>query len=86
MNSLDPGTLDRARAMTQEIVRRAQADADYKERVRADPAGVLRESGLPEEAIPAFVAEAGLDGGEVTGYSQFQLTVIDTCFCPTEPM
>jgi hypothetical protein len=58
--------LDEARGRAEAIVARAESDDEFKQRLKADPAEVLRAEGMPDDAIGEFVHEAGL--GEVDGY------------------
>ena len=79
MSRLDPATLEQARAKTRDIMERAQADAGFRRQVRDDPAGTLRQVGMPEAAIAPFIEEAGLGDSEVAGYMDNGLGVINSC-------
>jgi len=63
-----PANFEEIRAKAMEIGQRAKSDATFLSQLQADPVATLRAAGLPEEGIPAFLREEGLEA-EVSGYS-----------------
>lgn len=53
--------LDEVRAHAQAIVERTKADADFRDRLKADPEGALKEAGIDERAIGDFSRELSED-------------------------
>ena len=47
------------RLIARGIADRAKTDSEFRERLRADARGTLVAEGLPEEAVPDFMHEAG---------------------------
>jgi hypothetical protein len=54
--------LDEVRAHAQAIVERTKADAGFRDRLKADPEGALKEAGIDERAIGDFSRELSEDG------------------------
>jgi len=63
-----PSNVEQIRAKAMEIGQRAKSDATFLSQLQADPVATLRAAGLPEEGIPSFLAEEGLEA-EVSGYT-----------------
>jgi hypothetical protein len=85
-------SVDEMRAQAQAIVDRAKSDSDFAARLKADPEGTMRESGLAEEAIPAFTEElAGASELEAhlarpcSGFSCLVTGCQDTCMITSWP-
>jgi len=64
----NPTNLEQIRAKAMEIGQRAKNDAEFLRQLQSDPVATLRTAGLPEEGIPSFLAEEGLEA-EVSGYT-----------------
>jgi len=67
---------EQIRQKAMEIGQRAKNDAEFLRRLQSDPVATLHEAGLPDEAIPAFMTEEGLEV-EVSGYEMID----DWCIC-----
>ena len=70
---------EEVRAKGRELAQRLKDDWAYRQRVEADPSGVLCEAGLPEEAHSDFMRETGVEA-EVAGYQGCSITCGVTCF------
>ena len=57
------------RATVTGLWQRAQADPSFMGRATSDPEGVLREAGVPDDAIAEFAPRMRGDQTEVAGYS-----------------
>ena len=60
---------ERTRTTARSLAERLRSDPGFRAQVEADPVGVLRAAGLPEEATDAFLQEVGIEG-EVQGYGK----------------
>jgi hypothetical protein len=69
---------DDARAKGRELVQRIKSDPTFRQRLQGDPAGVMREAGLPEDAHLDIARETGIDA-EVAGYARCWVTCDETC-------
>ncbi len=67
------------RATIDSIVNRLESDPGFQQRVTTDPRGVLREAGLPDEAIDDYL-RASTSDDEVAGYMRQSYT-IGGCKC-----
>lgn len=56
-----------ARSVADQIVRRATADAAFREQLQRDPAGVMRQAGLPAVAVAELSRELVIDGRSLAG-------------------
>ncbi len=65
--SLNDAELQKLRETARSIGEQAIKDPAYKEKLRSDPAGTLAAAGIPAEAIPDVMHEAGLS--DVAGYA-----------------
>ena len=61
-------TREQARTKVAAIRERALADPTFMEQVLADPAGVLREAGVPDEVARQIASSMAEPAGEVAGY------------------
>ena len=69
---------DEARAKGRELVQRIKNDPSFRQQLQSDPAGVMREAGLPEDAHLDVARESGVDA-EVAGYARCWVTCDETC-------
>lgn len=69
---------DEARAKGRDLVQRIKSDPTFRQQLQSDPAGVMREAGLPEDAHLDIARETGIDA-EVAGYARCWVTCDETC-------
>ncbi|MBY2998406.1 nitrile hydratase subunit alpha [Rhizobium leguminosarum] len=62
---MDRNLIDQARSVGAEIVDRAKSDPDFLESLLRDPEKVLRDAGMPEQAILHAISDA--DEHEIAG-------------------
>lgn len=72
--------IHQARAAVRGILDRAETDPDFNDRAKTDPEGVLREAGLPDDAIAEFAPRFSGQQAEVAGYLQCRWAETD-CGC-----
>ena len=60
--------IEEIRKKSDAILKHAQSDESFRQKLTDDPEGTLRAEGLPEEAITDFVREAEL--ADVAGYAR----------------
>ena len=65
--ALSESEIQKLRETSRKVGEHAISDPAYKAKLRADPAGTLAEAGIPAEALPDVIHEAGLS--DVAGYS-----------------
>ena len=58
--------VEEIRRKSEAILKRAESDEPFRQKLVDDPEGTLRAEGLPDEAIIDFVRETEL--GDVAGY------------------
>ena len=62
--------IQQVRTTMRGIMGRADADPAFRQRAKTDPQGVLREAGLPDDAIAEFAPRMSGQQAEVAGYVQ----------------
>lgn len=65
---------DQVRAKADELAKRMQSDAQFRQQIEADPVAALTGAGLPADAASDFLLEYG-QTNDVSGY----LWCRDTC-------
>ncbi|MDQ2984857.1 MAG: hypothetical protein M3R70_13195 [Actinomycetota bacterium] len=68
---------DDVREKAQEILKRMESDASFREQVESDPEGALTGAGLPADAVEDFLRESAT--AEVAGYRGCTQTCGFTC-------
>jgi hypothetical protein len=61
-------TIQQIRAIAGDVAARAMNDGGYRASLEADPVGVLRTAGVPEEAMGDLLRDFGIESSDVSGY------------------